>query len=196
MQTHTLNTTKTKIHIRNMICDSCLKVVKWELERTGFIQVAHVALGTADIAYNAGVINLAFVGAVLSRNGFELIENKELVIVEQIKTSMIQLIFFGNNTNSILRNSDFLSQKLGIPYPTLTKLFSKYNDVTLEKYIIQLKIEKVKELLNYDEMSLSEIAYLMGYSSVAHLSKQFKLVTGYGVIDYKKDLQRIPLNKL
>ncbi len=115
MQPYSLNTKKTQLHIRNMICESCIKVVKWELERTGFIQVNEVKLGEAVISYNEGVINLDFINAVLKRNGFELIENKELILVEKIKSSMIQLIFYGNNTNSILRNSDFLSKKLELP---------------------------------------------------------------------------------
>ncbi len=198
MQPYSLNTKKTQLHIRNMICESCIKVVKWELERTGFIQVNEVKLGEAVISYNEGVINLDFINAVLKRNGFELIENKELILVEKIKSSMIQLIFYGNNTNSILRNSDFLSQKLELPYPTLSKIFHKHQGITLEKYIIQLKTEKVKELITYEDLTLSEIAYMMGYSSVAHLSKQFKLVTGFGVAEFKKDRAnaRVPLNKL
>ena len=132
----------------------------------------------------------------MKRNGFEVIENKDLIVVEKIKSSMIKLIFYGNNTNSILRNSDFLSQTLNLPYSTLSKLFHKYQGVTLEKYIIQIKIEKVKELIGYNELSLSEIAYMMGYSSVAHLSKQFKTITGFGVQDYKKDLHRRPINSI
>jgi AraC-like DNA-binding protein len=198
VQPHTLNTRRLDIHIKNMVSESCCKVVKWELERTGFVQVEQVELGSAIIHFNEGVINLDFIDAVLKRNGFSLIEHKDEHLIEQIKAAVIQLIFYGNNTNTILRNSDYLSQKLGQPYPVLSKLFSKQTQTTLEKYIIQIKIEKVKELIRYDELSLSEIAYMMGYSSVAHLSNQFRQVTGFTVQDFKKDshIKRQPLNKL
>jgi AraC-like DNA-binding protein len=182
-----------------MVCDSCIKVVRWELERTGFIQVEHVELGKAVLQFNEGVINLEFISAVLHRNGFELIIDEETKLVEQVKSTMIQLIIFGNNTNTILRNSDFLSQKLGYSYSHISKIFNKKETTTLEKYIIRLKIEKVKELISYDELSLSEISYQMGYSSVAHLSGQFKQVTGHSVQDFKKNFQltnRTPVNKI
>jgi len=181
-----------------MVSESCCKVVRWELERTGFVEVEQVELGSATIHFNEGVINLDFIDAVLKRNGFSLIEHKDEHLIEQIKAAVIQLIFYGNNTNTILRNSDYLSQKLGQPYPVLSKLFSKQTQTTLEKYIIQIKIEKVKELIRYDEYSLSEIAYMMGYSSVAHLSNQFRQVTGLTVQEFKKDtgIKRTPLNKL
>jgi AraC family transcriptional regulator len=181
-----------------MVSESCCKVIRWELERTGFVEVEQVELGSAIIHFNEGVINLDFIDAVLKRNGFSLIEHKDEHLIEQIKAAVIQLIFYGNNTNTILRNSDYLSQKLGQPYPVLSKLFSKQTQTTLEKYIIQIKIEKVKELIRYDEYSLSEIAYMMGYSSVAHLSNQFRQVTGLTVQEFKKDtgIKRTPLNKL
>jgi AraC-like DNA-binding protein len=198
MQPSNLNTSKTTIAIRNMVCDSCVKLVKYELERTGFIKVWHVELGYAEISFNAQVIGLKVIDEILCNAGFGLIDDSEDKLVEQIKQSVIQLIFFGNNTNTILRNSDYLSQKLGEPYHALSKLFSQKTGVTLEKYIIQIKMEKVKELISYDELTLSEIAYQMGYSSVQYLSNQFKQVTGLNVNDYKKDFQkkRIPLNHL
>jgi len=198
MQPNSLNTKYTTIYIKNMVCDSCVKVVKWELERTGFIQVETVELGKAVIHFNEGVIGPEFINAVLQRNGFCLIDDKEDVLVEQIKSSVIQLIFFGNNTNSLVRNSDFLSQKLDIPYTTLSKIFSKKTTTTLEKFIIQIKIEKVKELISYNDMSLSEVAHTMGYSSVAYLSNQFKQITGMNVQDYKNQIHpaRAPLNKV
>ncbi|MFM2225739.1 MAG: hypothetical protein RJA07_1941 [Bacteroidota bacterium] len=199
MQPHTLNTKRQEIFIRNMVCDSCIKVVKWELERTGFIQVEHVELGKAILQFNEGVINLDFISAILNRNGFDLISDEETKLVEQVKAAMIQLIIFGSNTNTILRNSDFLAQKLGYSYSHISKVFNKKESTTLEKYIIRLKIEKVKELISYDELSLSEISYQMGYSSVAHLSAQFKQVAGQSVQDYKKDSNhspRMPLNKI
>ena len=105
--------------------------------------------------------------------------------MEQIKTSVIQFVFYGNNTNSLIRNSDYLSEKLQHSYRHLSKVFSENTGITLEKYIIIIKAEKIKELISYDELTLSEIAYQMGYSSVQYLSNQFKQVTGYSVSEYK-----------
>ena len=181
-----------------MVSDSCIKVVKWELERSGFIQVEEVELGKAVIHFNEGVVNEEFINAILKRNGFALINDSEARLVEQIKHAVIQLMFFGNNTNSLIRNSDYLSQKLEQPYTTLSKIFSKHTGVTLEKFIIQIKIERVKEFISYDDLSLSEISYRMGYSSVAHLSSQFKQVAGETFQEYKKEFHqhRKPLNKI
>lgn len=198
MQQHNLNTKTSTISIRNMVSNSCLRIVQQELERTGFIKVNHVELGQAVISYDSQVISLESVNAILKQNGFELIRNKEEKLVEQIKTAIIQLIFYAGNANSLIRNSDYLSQKLGEPYIHLSKVFSEKTGSTLERYIILIKIEKIKEMISYEEMSLSEIAYLMGYSSVQYLSNQFKQITGHTVSEYKslniKD--RKPLNQL
>ena len=198
MQPASLNTKQTTIHIRNMVCDSCVKVVRWELDRTGFIKVDHVELGKAVISHNEQVIGLPVINEILQNSGFGIIDEREDKLVEQIKQSIIQLIFFGNNTNTILRNSDYLSQKLGEPYHVLSKIFSHKTNLTLEKYVIQIKMEKVKELISYGELTLSEISHMMGYSSVQYLSNQFKQVTGVNVNDYKKEFhkKRIPLNHL
>jgi YesN/AraC family two-component response regulator len=198
MQPANLNTKQSTIFIRNMICDSCVKLVRHELERTGFIKVDHVELGKAVITHNEQVIGLSVIDEILKINGFAVIDDREDKLVEHIKQSVVQLIFYGNNTNTILRNSDYLSQKLGEPYHVLSKIFSHKTGVTLEKYIIQIKMEKVKELISYGELTLSEIAHMMGYSSVQYLSNQFKQVTGVNVNDYKKEYhkKRIPLNQL
>ena len=118
--------------------------------------------------------------------------------MEQIKTSVIQFIFYGNNANSLIRNSDFLSEKLGHHYTHLSKVFSEKTGKTLEKYIILIKIERIKELISYDEMTLSEVAYQMGYSSVQYLSNQFKQITGYSVSEYKNLIHkdRKPLSSI
>lgn len=198
MQPHTLNTKQTTIYIRNMVSDSCVKLLRMEMERTGFIKVDHIELGKAVINYNEQVIGLEVIDELLKNHGFGLIEDHESKLLEQIKQSVIQLIFYGNNTNTILRNSDYLSQKLGQPYSVLSKAFSNKTNTTLEKYIIQIKIEKVKELISYDELTLSEIAHTMGYSSVQYLSTQFKQITGVNVHDYKDKFRhkRTPLNRL
>ncbi len=198
MQPSTLNNKQMTIYIRNMVSDSCIKVVRWELERTGFIKVHHIELGMAVISYNNQVIGHEALQELLGNHGFGLIDDRELKLVEQMKQAIIQLIFYGNNTNTILRNSDYLSQRLGESYSHLSKVFSQKTGTTLEKYIIQIKMEKVKELISYGELTLSEIAHLLDYSSVQYLSNQFKQITGINVQDYKKEFhrKRIPVNQL
>ncbi len=168
-----------------MVSNSCIKLVKQDLEQTGFIEVLHIELGLAEIQFDAQVINFQGIDALLKRNGFELLNDKNARLVEQIKTSVIQLVYYGNNNSSIMRNSDFLSEKLAHTYLHLSKVFSERTGTTLEKYIILIKIEKIKELISYDQLTLSEIAYEMGYSSVQYLSNQFKQITGYTVSSYK-----------
>lgn len=198
MQPSDLNTKPATLHIKNMVSNSCIRIVREELERTGFIRVLHVGLGKAEVNYDPQVISPASINSILKTNGFELIDNKDEKLVEQVKTSVIQLIYYGNNTNSLIRNSDYLSDKLGFPYSHLSKIFSEKTGTTLEKYIILIKIEKIKELISYDEMTLSEISYAMGYSSVQYLSNQFRQVTGLSVSEYKNQLhkERKPLSSI
>ena len=185
MQHHNFITTHAVLHIKNMVSNSCIKVVREELQRTGFIEVVDVKLGEAEINYDAQVINVEVIDTILKRNGFEILRDNSAKLVEQIKTVVIEHIFYGSNTNSLMRNSDYLSERLGQPYPYLSKIFSEKTGSTLEKYIILIKIEKIKELITYEEHSLSEIADMMGYSSVQYLSNQFKQITGYTVSEYK-----------
>ncbi|MFY8109547.1 MAG: helix-turn-helix domain-containing protein [Bacteroidia bacterium] len=162
------------------------------------ISVKKVSLGIADIECDNFDLILDKLKKALIEQGFEIIQNKEFQILEQIKVSVLEMIYYGNNLNTIIRNSDYLSDKLGLPYGQLSKLFSELTGQTLEKYIILVKIERVKELLAYNEMTLSEISYQMGYSSVQYLSTQFKQVTGYSVSEYKAlpIKQRTPLDEL
>lgn len=181
-----------------MVSNSCIRIVREELERTGFIKVTYIELGRAEINFDQQVINMEGIDTLLKKHGFALIKDKDNRLVEEIKTAVIQLVFYGNNANSLIRNSDYLHEKLGHPYIHLSKVFSEKTGITLEKYIILIKIEKIKELISYDEMTLSEIAYMMGYSSVQYLSNQFKQVTGYSVSEYKNLLhkERKPLSSL
>jgi AraC family transcriptional regulator len=121
---------------------------------------------------------------MLESLGFEIIRDKEKALVEQIRLAVIELVH--NSTyNAMVRNSDYLVERFGMSYPYISSLFSKHENTTLEKLIISNKIEKVKELIEYGDLTLSEIAYMMGYSSVQYLSTQFKSVTGVSVSDYK-----------
>jgi AraC-like DNA-binding protein len=186
-----------QLSIKNMVSRRCIQSVESILFDMG-ISVKKVSLGIADIECDNFDLILDKLKKALVEQGFEIIQNKEFQILEQIKVSVLEMIYYGNNLNTIIRNSDYLSDKLGLPYGQLSKLFSELTGQTLEKYIILVKIERVKELLAYNEMTLSEISYQMGYSSVQYLSTQFKQVTGYSVSEYKAlpIKQRTPLDEL
>ena len=176
---------KEIINIRNMLCSCCITVVKLEFEKAG-IDILEIRPGYAKIEFDGGQINLDEIEKLLNKHSMGLIKTREQQIVDQIKTAVIELIHHSNNINSIMRKSDYLVEKLAMSYQQLSKIFSKYENTTLEKYIIKNKIERIKELIDSNEYSLSEIAYMMDYSSVQYLSNQFKKETGMSVSEYKK----------
>ena len=168
-----------------MLCGCCLKLIKYELALVG-VQVLHSRQGYIEVKYDSKELHLNEVNAVLNENGMGIISTREQRIVEQIKHSVTELIHYSNNIDSIVRKSDYLVEKLHMSYQQLSKLFSKHESITLERYIILHKIERIKELIDQDEYTLSEIAYMMDYSSVQYLSNQFKKETGLTVSEYKK----------
>lgn len=180
-----------------MVCKCCIRIIRHELEKRD-ITINRIILGEADITFDNEKISEPEIEKILNKNGFELVTNKEKILVEQIKTSVIELVHFANNMNSIIRNSDYLVEKLGYSYQHLSTIFSKYETNTLEKFIILHKIEKVKEMIEYGELTLSEIAFAMGYSSVQYLSTQFRNITGISVSDHKKtpNLERKGINEI
>lgn len=186
------------LQIRNMVSSRCITLVQHVLENTPHIVIEKVYLGAAQIKQINGNIDFVLLQKKLQEQNFDLIYDKEAALLEAIKVAVLEMIYYGNNLNTIIRNSDYLSDKLAHPYTFLSKLFSEKTNTTLEKYIILVKIERVKELLSYNEMTLSEISYQMGYSSVQYLSNQFKQVTNYSVSEYKAlpIKPRIPLDKL
>lgn len=172
--------------IRNMVCDRCKRVVREELEKIGLI-VNRVDLGEADIAALPESITLNHVRHTLQANGFDLIDDRKQSLVEHIKLLLINEIQYLKGERLPTENfSAFLERKLGYEYSYLSSLFSASEGHTIEKYSIALKIEKVKEWLRYDELSLSEIAWRLNYSSVQHLSTQFRQVTGQTPGQYRK----------
>jgi AraC family transcriptional regulator len=177
-----LRTGMTQIlYIKNMVCPRCIRVVREELEKAG-LAVEEVKLGEARVL---GATDTARIGEILKANGFELLEDKNIRLVEKIKSLIIDLVHHrGEPINE--NYSSYLSRETGKDYSVLSHLFSEAENITIEKYIINQKIEKVKELLVYNELSLSEIAYMLGYSSVAYLSSQFKQVTGFTPSGFKK----------
>lgn len=123
----------------------------------------------------------------LNQYGFDIIKEKDLKTVELIKQAVIELVHYSNNADSIVRKSEYLVERLRMQYQQISRLFSKYEGITLEKYILLHKIERVKELLLQNEYTLSEIAYLMDFSSVHHLSVTFKKICGVTVSEYKQN---------
>ena len=185
-----------KLYVKNMVCNRCKMVVKAELESMGMHPVS-VELGEVEIADNPDKKQLQQINAVLQTLGFELIDDKKSKIIEKIKNAIVTLI---HHTDDELKTnlSTFISAELHHDYTYLSNLFSAIEGTTIEKYYIQQRIEKVKELLVYDELSLSEIAYRLGYSSVAYLSNQFKKVTGFTPSYFKslKEHKRQAIDKL
>jgi len=172
-----------KIHLKNMVCNCCIYLLKKELSIDG-VEIHDIRLGEISLSYYPAKYPWKKIEELLNGFGFEIIVEKEKVLVEQIKQAVIELVH--NSTyNAMVRNSDYLVERFGMSYPYLSTLFSKHENTTLEKFTILHKIEKVKELIEYGELTLSEIAYMMGYSSVQYLSTQFKSVTGVSVTDYK-----------
>ena len=179
------------------MCSCCTRLVKEDLTKLG-ITVVEVKLGEATIIYDPEKISRSQIDEVLQELGMGLISNKDEILVEQIKQTIIELVHYMNNVDSIVRKSEYLVEKMGRSYQTLSKLFSKVEPITLEKYIILQKIERVKELAMEDKISLSEIAWMMDYSSPHHLSNQFKIITGISLSDFKKDpaAHKKPINNL
>jgi AraC-like DNA-binding protein len=171
-------------------------MVKSELEQFGLHPLT-VELGMAEVERELSAEEKKQLNERLKNLGFELIDDKKTRLIESIKTTVVELI---HNSQDLpkMTFSEHLSEKFHQDYSALSKLFSEVQGVTIEQYVINQKIEKVKELLVYDELSLSEIAHQLNYSSVSHLSKQFKKVTGLTPTHFKqvKENKRIPLDKL
>lgn len=184
-------------YIKSMVCDSCIKTIR-NLFKIHQIEIQKITLGEVSVIFDLELHTESQIEDILTFNGFNVIKNNEEILVEQIKIAIIELIHKSNNMNSIIRNSDYLVEKLGYSYQYLSNVFSKNENKTLEQFIILHRVEKVKELISYKDLTLSEIAFEMGYSSVQYLSTQFKNITGLSVNQLKKteNLNRISLNEI
>jgi hypothetical protein len=165
-----------KIYIQNMVSLRCKIVLKSELDKLG-ISYGAVELGEADLLQPLSKGNHDRLAVNLRHIGLELMDDKKAILIERIKNVIVAMVHYADELPKV-NYSTYISDELQYDYAYLSNIFSKTKGVTIEHYIILHKIEKVKELLLYDELSLSEIAYKMGYSSCAHLSNQFKKVTG------------------
>lgn len=180
-----------------MVCNRCKMVVKQELENAGLHPI-DIELGEISFVEDLDDAQIATLDEVLQPLGFERIDNRKNRIVEQIKQEIIKAVYQSEELPHI-NVSDLLMQTLHYDYTYLSNLFSEVEGVTIEKFFINLKIERVKELLAYEEYNLSEIAYRMGYSSVAYLSSQFKKVTGLTPSRFKEiknTAKRTPIDEV
>jgi YesN/AraC family two-component response regulator len=185
-----------KLLIKNMVCNRCIKVVKEEFEELD-LNIQSIVLGEVIVKGNEKSLPIEKIKNVLEENGFELIEDKRAKIIEQIKLLILNLVRSDKKTPEE-NYSGYLVKETGHDYHYLSTLFPSVENITIEQYIILQKIERAKELLKYGELTLSEIAYKLGYSSVQHLSNQFRKVTGLTASQFKNMTgnSRKPLDKI
>lgn len=176
-----------------MVCDRCKWAVRAELDKMG-LHHTYIEYGEAEIMEDLSLESKYLLNAALKKSGLELMDDKKSMLIEKIRLLIVDLVH--HSGEPLKKNlSDYLSEKLNYDYTYLANLFSEVQGTTIEKFYILHKIEKVKELLVYDELNLKEIAFKLHYSSVAHLSSQFKKQTGYTPSHFKqlKHRKRIPL---
>lgn len=183
--------------IKNMVCNRCVMVVQQVFDGLGYPPV-HITLGEVETAAPIEGERLDILRKNLTGFGFELIDDAKSQLIEKIKTLVIETIHYRKEHDLKVNYSGYIESKLNKDYNYLSNLFSEVTGTTIEKYIISQKIERVKELLVYDELTLSQIAWELGYSSVSALSAQFKKITGLTPKHFRqiKDNKRIPLDKV
>ena len=188
MTDHTLIETYMKLYVKYMVSLRCKMMVKEELKKLGLHYVI-IDLGMVEILEDISDAQRESLRANLLASGLVLLDNKKSILIEKIKSVIIDLIHYSDEMPK-MNYSDYISEKLGYDYTYLANIFSEVKGITIQQFIIVHKIEKVKELLLYDELNLTEIAYKLHYSSVAHLSNQFKKITGLSPSFYKQLKQR------
>jgi AraC-like DNA-binding protein len=177
-----------KLYIKYMVSLRCKMMVKEELKKLGINYVV-VDLGLVEVLEDITEKQREQLSKNLLKSGLELLEDKKSILIEKIKNVIIEMIHYSDDLPKV-NYSDFISEKLGYDYTYLANTFSEVKGMTIQQFIIIHKIEKVKELILYDELSLAEISYRLHYSSPAHLSNQFKKITGLTPSFYKKMKQK------
>lgn len=179
-----------------MVCGRCLLVVRQALQTLNFT-VKNIGLGWVEVEPEPDADQLLAIASAFKIVGFELIDDYKTKLVEQIKNLITDTVQYSDLSELNINFSTLLTDKLQKAYSYLSNLFSEQEDNTIEHYIIQQKVEKIKELIEYGELNLNEIAFKMGYSSSAHLSAQFKKVTGFSPSHYRgSELKRKALDEL
>jgi AraC-like DNA-binding protein len=186
----------TTIQIKNMVCDRCIKVVNDELKALG-LNVVSINLGNATFVSNKS-ISVESIENSLHKSGFEILLSNEEKMVEKIKNAITEFIYKDKTNSSDFSFSKYITNITGKSYNQVSTIFSKSTKITIEKYAILQRIERAKELIEYNENSFAEIAFILGYKNPQHLSNQFKSITGLSMGEYKKlDIKtRKPLNTL
>ncbi len=186
----------TTIQIKNMVCDRCIKVVNDELKALG-LNVVSINLGNATFVSNKS-ISVESIENSLYKNGFEILLSDEEKLIEKIKNAITELIYQNKTNTPDFSFSKYIANSIGKSYNQVSNIFSKNKKITIEKYTILQRIERAKELIEYNENSFAEIAFMLGYKNPQHLSNQFKSITGLSMGEYKKlDIKtRKPLNIL
>ncbi|MCB4800236.1 helix-turn-helix domain-containing protein [Neotamlana laminarinivorans] len=181
-----------KLYIKYMVSLRCKLLVKNELEKLGLHYIS-VELGMIEIKEDISESQKQEFKSNLAKSGLELIDDNRSILIDKIKNVIIEMIHYSDEVPKV-NYSDYIAQKLNYDYTYLSNLFSEVKGITIQHFIIKHKIERAKELILYNELNLTEIAYKLNYSSVAHLSNQFKKVTGHTPTFYKKIGQKRKLN--
>lgn len=183
-----------KIHVKNMVCSRCTEAVEYIFKEQGVV-IKNIELGQVivDEITDQQILSIE---SNLNQKGFEILKEKNSILIQKIKNIIIDHV--ESHTESKQKFSTYLSKKIGYDYSYISRIFSSNTGYTIEKYFSLQRIEKTKELIKYDELNLSEIAYKLNYSSVAHLSKQFKQVTGMNPSEFKRqqNLQRKGIDQI
>ena len=179
-----------------MVSTRCKMLVKVELIKLG-LHFILIEMGVVDIMENITTDQRQQLKIALFQSGLELMDDKKAMLIEKIKNVIIEMIHYTDETPK-MNFSDYISEKLDYDYTYLANLFSEVQGITIEKFIITHKIERVKELIIYDELNLKEIAWSMHYCSVSHLSNQFKMITGFSPTHYKnlQNKRRSPIEEI
>ena len=166
-----------RITIKNMVCDRCKTAVERILSERQ-LPTLHVDLGEVELEHEPSAAQLGTIQAALKKEGFELVDSREAATIARIKAAIVKLVHHSEDASGRVKLKQHLSDALNREYSSLSALFSQVEGITIEQYFLLQRLERVKELIKYDELTLSEIADRTGFSSVAHLSAQFKKLTG------------------
>ena len=185
-----------KLYIKYMVSNRCKMAVKEGLRKLGLHFIV-VDLGEVEVMEDLSGIQQEQLKMILLKSGLELIDDKRAILIEKVKNVITEMIHFSDESPK-MNYSDYISEKLNYDYTYLSNLFSEFKGITIQQFIILHKIERVKELLFYNDLNLSQISYKLHYSSVSHLSNQFRKITGFTPSEFKrlKDTTRTPIEEV
>lgn len=193
-----MNSTNSTLHIKNMVCPRCIKVVADELQQLG-LGIKTIELGKVELNTTVTPLELQEIKIVLEENGFELLDGKKSRTIEKIKIIIIEGIRNGKFSAMSIKLSEYISEMIHMEYTHLSTLFSSVEGKSIERFVILQKVERIKELITYDELSVKQIADQLGYSSIQALSGQFKKETGITTSEFKKlasEVGRKPISEV